>query len=152
MTRSTIMTAALLALGAGGSLAQTPPALQCYREARAEMGQCIDQAKTVCEATYQGAFIQCFQPDPSCATGCQDRETECEAGPRARQSECQQVCDNAAKNASQTCRNRPDPAGCNIRVRLRKLKCDQRCVRGAAPALQRCNQLFNACLIRCAGG
>jgi hypothetical protein len=130
----------------------TPPALVCYREARQALTDCENQAKDQCMVTFQSTFGGCFGTNATCAVDCQTRNTDCESGPRARQDSCSAACSAVAKKESIMCRSHKDIDSCNISVRLRSLKCKQKCARKSSVQLQRCSQEFNSCLTQCAGG
>jgi len=150
--------ATLLASGLVGLLvptsghAATPPAIVCYREARQQLSDCENQAKDQCTASFQSTFGTCFGANAGCATDCQTRDTNCEAGPRGRQDACSAACSETAKKGGIMCRSHKDQDSCNIGVKLKSLKCKQRCAQKSSEPLQRCSQDFNACLIQCAGG
>ena len=144
-----LLIAGLLAVGA---YAETPPEIQCVKQARIDQKTCTDQAKATCVTSFLAAVPPCFGSKAGCASDCLTAKSACEADPQARRDTCVAQCDQRAADATRLCRSRPNPQDCSFGVKFRTLKCKQKCDRLVLPALQRCGTAFNDCLLQCVSG
>lgn len=131
--------------------AQTSSALRCVQTERTTQQACIARTRAECNAAFQAAVPPCFGANADCAIGCQSGQVGCASGPDGAKQGCEQACTASQRSAAKVCSNRADPRKCNVGVKLKGLKCRQKCQRNVSAALTGCAQAFDSCLKSCAG-
>ena len=138
----------------GVSAANTPPALDCVKQAQIDLKTCrslIHQADDQCTTTYFTAIPPCFGAEAPCASDCITTQMGCENGPKAQETACAASCNQKAKTSQAACKGQSAHAdeACTLRVKLNVLKCTQKCTRAVTIPLQRCSLDFTSCLKSC---
>jgi hypothetical protein len=151
MRSGRVFLAMLLGVATAARAATSGP-LACVQEQRTTLSACLNQSRDQCNAAFEAAVPPCFGTAAPCATGCEAGQAQCMAGPTSARDGCEQACNVGQKTALEGCRKRPAARRCGLAVKLRALKCRQKCVRSVNAAVQGCAQAFDDCLKACAAG
>ncbi len=146
--RVALLALALLAAARDGAAADRTR-VTCFKQARTAQNGCQREAQERCRSAFETALRGCMPEGNSCVPDCLAADKKCTGPANADLDGCKLACAADQKVGLQDCKVQVDMKECQNAVRVKALKCKQRCTANAATEKGRCRQTFDGCLQAC---